>query len=201
NAAVPAPTVASISRPSGPAAGGTSVSIVGTGFLAGAVVTIGGSQATAVTVVSSSSITATTSAHAAGGAVNVVVTNPGGQSGTCVACFTYTAAVAAIAASPSPITAGNDLSVTVSGIGAPTGGDWIALQPVGYPDGSYIAWRFTGGIASGTLTLTVPASATAGSYNVRLFLNNSNTSTATSNTITVNAAASTPTIASSPSPI
>src|SRR5439155_584312 len=101
----------------------------------------------------------------------------------------------------SPITAGNDLSVTVSGIGAPTGGDWIALQPVGYLDGSYIAWRFTGGIASGTLTLTVPASATAGSYNVRLFLNNSNTSTATSNTITVNAAPSSAVIAASPSPI
>src|SRR5205823_1670467 len=72
---------------------------------------------------------------------------------------------AVISASPSPITAGNDLTITFSGIGAPTGGDWIALQPVGYPDGSYIAWRYAGGTASGTVTLTVPASATAGSYN------------------------------------
>jgi len=40
--------------------------------------------------------------------------------------------------------------------------DWIALQPTSYPDGSYIAWRFTGATASGTVMLTVPASATVG---------------------------------------
>ena len=108
---------------------------------------------------------------------------------------------ATISASPSPITAGNDLTITFTGIAAPTGGDWIALQPVGYPDGSYIAWRFTGGTAGDTVTLTVPASAGAGAYNVRLFLNYSNTSTATSNDITVNAAPSSATISASPSPV
>ena len=43
-----------------------------------------------VAVVSSTSITATTAAHAAG-AVNVVVTNSGGQSGTLTNGYTYNA--------------------------------------------------------------------------------------------------------------
>ena len=52
------------------------MTITGTGFLAGATVSLGGTAATGVTVVNSTSITATTAAHAAG-AVNVVVTNHG----------------------------------------------------------------------------------------------------------------------------
>ncbi len=78
----PAPTVSAITpeRPE-PPAGGTAVTITGTGFLAGATVSLGGTAATGVTVVNSTSITATTAAHAAG-AVNVVVTNTDAQSGT-----------------------------------------------------------------------------------------------------------------------
>ena len=64
------------------------MTITGTNFAAGATVTIGGTAATAVTVVSSTSITATTPAHAAG-AVPVVVTNPGNLSGTLATGFTY----------------------------------------------------------------------------------------------------------------
>ncbi|HEY33294.1 MAG TPA: hypothetical protein G4O10_09370, partial [Dehalococcoidia bacterium] len=41
-----APTVTSISPTSGPAAGGTSVTITGTNFVNGATVTIGGASAT-----------------------------------------------------------------------------------------------------------------------------------------------------------
>jgi len=52
-------------------------------------VTFGGTAATNVSVVSSTQITATTPAHAAG-AVNVVVTNTGGPSGTLTNGFTYT---------------------------------------------------------------------------------------------------------------
>ena len=77
----PAPTVSSITPNSGTANGGTGVTIAGTGFLSGATVKLGGTAATNVTVISGTSITATTSAHAAG-AVNVVVTNTDGQSGT-----------------------------------------------------------------------------------------------------------------------
>jgi len=81
--------VSAISPNSGTANGGTAVTITGTGFLAGATVTLGGTAATGVTVVNSTSITATTAAHAAG-TVNVVVTNTDAQSGTLTNGYTYT---------------------------------------------------------------------------------------------------------------
>src|SRR5437016_14667707 len=77
----PAPTVSAISPSSGTSSGGTAVTLTGTGFAVGATVSLGGTAATNVTVVSSTSLTATTAAHAAG-VVNVVVTNSDGQSGT-----------------------------------------------------------------------------------------------------------------------
>src|SRR6185503_8249721 len=83
-----APEVISISPNSGSTSGGTSVTITGTGFSAGATVTLGGTAATNVSVVSSVSITATTPAHAAG-AVDVVVTNSDGQDDTLSNGFTY----------------------------------------------------------------------------------------------------------------
>jgi hypothetical protein len=86
----PPPTVGSISPGSGTTNGGTPVSVGGTGFLSGATVSLGGTPATNVNVVSSTSITATTAAHAAG-SVNVVVTNSDGQSGTLSNGYTYTA--------------------------------------------------------------------------------------------------------------
>jgi hypothetical protein len=85
----PGPTVSSVSPNSGSTNGGTAVTITGTNFAASATVTFGGTAATSVTVASSTSITATTPAHAAG-AVSVVVTNTGGQSGTLTGGFTYT---------------------------------------------------------------------------------------------------------------
>jgi uncharacterized protein (DUF1800 family) len=62
---------------SGPAAGGTAVSVVGNQFLAGATVTIGGAAASA-SVTSSTRIGTTTPATNAGAVYDVVVTNPGG---------------------------------------------------------------------------------------------------------------------------
>src|ERR1700687_5090743 len=84
----PAPTVTSITPNSGTINGGTAVTITGTGFLAGAPVSLGGAPATGVTLVSSTSITATTPAHVAG-AVNVMVTNADAQSATLTSGYTY----------------------------------------------------------------------------------------------------------------
>ncbi len=89
----PTPTVTAVAPNSGPVSGGTAVTITGANFLAGATVTFGGTPATNVTVASSTSITATTPAAAAG-AVNVVVTNSGGQSGALNNGYTYTATAA-----------------------------------------------------------------------------------------------------------
>jgi hypothetical protein len=66
------PSVTSIAPNGGTTAGGTPVTVSGTGFVAPATLTLGGTAATAVSVVNSTTITATTPAHAAG-AVNVVV--------------------------------------------------------------------------------------------------------------------------------
>jgi len=89
----PAPTVSAISPNTGTANGGTAVTVTGTGFLSGATVTIGGTAATGVTVVSSTSITAKTPAHAAG-AADVVVKNTNNQVGTLSGGYTYTSGTA-----------------------------------------------------------------------------------------------------------
>lgn len=84
-----APEIISISPTSGTTSGGTSITVSGTGFSTGATVTLGGTAATNVVIVSSVSITATTAAHTAG-TVDVVVTNSNGQSETLSNGFTYT---------------------------------------------------------------------------------------------------------------
>jgi hypothetical protein len=83
-----APTVTSISPNNGLTTGGTSVTISGTNFVAGAIVSVGGTAATNVNVTNSTTITATTPAHSAG-VVSVVVTNTDGQSGTLTNGYTY----------------------------------------------------------------------------------------------------------------
>jgi hypothetical protein len=96
------PTVSSIAPSSGPLAGGTAVTITGTGFEAGATVAIGGASATSVVVVSDTSITAVTPSGTAG-AQDVVVTNPdGGFSGTLAGGFTYADSTASAVAIRGP---------------------------------------------------------------------------------------------------
>ena len=84
------PTLSAVSPVSGPAAGGTAVTLTGTNFAAGATVTVGGAAATSVVVVSSTRITAVTPAGAAG-ARDVRVALSGGQAATLTGGFTYTA--------------------------------------------------------------------------------------------------------------
>jgi hypothetical protein len=83
------PTLASIVPASGPLAGGTAVTIVGSGFGNGATVTIGGLPATNVRFVNSTTIVAATGGRQTVGAVDVVLTNPDSQSGTLPSAFTY----------------------------------------------------------------------------------------------------------------
>lgn len=83
-----APTVTGIDPAKGSTNGGTSVTITGTNFVAGATVTIGGAPATTANVASATSITCTTPAGTAG-AVDVVVKNADKQTATLPAAFTY----------------------------------------------------------------------------------------------------------------
>src|SRR6185503_1810759 len=86
--AAPAPSISSVSPALGPSVGGTTITIVGTGFVAGATVTVGGAPATGVIVGSSTTIIATTPAGAPGAAL-VTVTNTDTQSTTLASAFTY----------------------------------------------------------------------------------------------------------------
>lgn len=81
------PTVTSTSPSSGTTAGGTTVTLTGTNFAAGATVTFGGVPATSVTYVSDTTLRVVTPAHVAG-AVDVRVT-VGALSATQTGGFTY----------------------------------------------------------------------------------------------------------------
>jgi hypothetical protein len=83
-----APVVNSVSPNTGTITGDTRVTLTGSNFVSGATVTFGGVAATSVVVVSATQLAATVPAHQPG-AVSVVVTNPGGQSGTLANGFTY----------------------------------------------------------------------------------------------------------------
>jgi CTP:molybdopterin cytidylyltransferase MocA len=156
---VAAPTVSNVVPNSGPAAGGTGVTITGTNFVSGASVTFGGGAATNVVVVSGTQITATTPAHA-GGAVNVVVTNPDTQSGTLVNGFTYTSGTAPTVSSVSPnsgpAAGGTGVTITgtnfVSGATVTFGG--TAATNVVVVNGTTIT-ATTAAHAAGAVTVTV----------------------------------------------
>jgi hypothetical protein len=72
----PALAITSVSPTAGTIAGGTQITITGVSFQNGATLTVGGSVATNVNVVSATTITATTPAHVAG-SVDVIVTSGG----------------------------------------------------------------------------------------------------------------------------
>jgi hypothetical protein len=163
------------------------VSIVGTGFLTGATLTLDGVKAR-VTGLTATLITAVSPFHAAG-VVDVVVTNPGGQIGTLSGGYTYQ--VVTITASPSLATSGDLLTmswVSPSGRSVIGGGDSIALYRVGDLDSAktYGCCLHTGGVTSGTATLAAPAQ--PGQYEFRFSVGD--TSAARSNPVTVTAAAS-----------
>lgn len=82
-----APTFGGISPATGPAAGGTKVTITGTNLSGNQSVSIGGVPATNVVVLNQNTLVCTTGAHAAG-AVDVVITDDGGTV-TGTNAFTY----------------------------------------------------------------------------------------------------------------
>ncbi len=99
---------------SGPAAGGTNVSISGAMFQNGATVLFGTAPATNVVFVSSSNLTCTTPAHA-GGIVNVQVTNPDLTSCSLVNGFTFIDPPVIQSIVPSTGATSGGTRVTVSG--------------------------------------------------------------------------------------
>jgi hypothetical protein len=154
--ATPSPTVTGISPASGLTTGGTTVTISGTNFGAGATVKLGGTSATNVSVVNSTTITARTPAHAAG-AVNVMVTNTDGRNGTLSGGFTYISTaptVTGVSPASGPIAGGT--AITITGTNFNTGATVMV--------GGTAATGVTR-VNNTTITATTPAHA-AGTVNV-----------------------------------
>lgn len=140
----PAPTLASVSPASGAAAGGTSVTLGGTGFLdfsAGTnVVTFGGAAASGVVVLSDSSILCQTPPGTIGASVDVAVSNLNGGA-TLPTAFTYLA--------PAPTLA----SVSPAN-GPAAGGGIVTLRGTGFLANEAGTTAVTiGGLPAGNLTV------------------------------------------------
>ena len=182
----PPPTalsVTAISPSTGSTDGAALVTIRGTGFLAGATVALG-ATATSISVVNNTTITATAPAHDAG-TVDVVVTNPGGQSGRLSGAFTYTVDQPyTVTPSANTVAAGGQLGVSWT---APRAGvwDWVGLFRVGDPSTAYESgwWKYTNGVISGTLTLNAPMQ--PGQYQFRYLLDDGFVDTARSSPVAV----------------
>ena len=152
---VDVPTTTSLAPTAGPIAGGTSVTIIGTGFVPGdTAVVIGGNTVPAgsVTVNSSTSLTFSTPAHSAGNvAVNVVT--PGGSSNTVPGGFTYGSLPTTTSLTPAagPIAGGT--SVTIIGTNFIAGDTSVTIGGNLVPVGSVMVNSST------SLTFTTPAHA------------------------------------------
>ncbi len=115
-------SVSAISPASGPAAGGTKVTITGSGFTHVGVVSFGSNWADYVTVDSDTQIT--TISPAGSGTVDVTVSTPSGTSATVAADkFTYISAptVSAISPASGPAAGGTKVIITGSGFTDATG--------------------------------------------------------------------------------
>ena len=115
-----APRITSVTPSSGPTTGGTTITISGTDFEAGATVLVGGSPAT-VTALTDSWATVLAPANSAG-VVAVTVTNPDGGTHTLPSAFTYVTAgapvsdpmITSVTPASGPTTGGS--AVTISGV-------------------------------------------------------------------------------------
>jgi IPT/TIG domain len=167
-AAAAAPTLTAIAPTTGTFAGGTAVTLTGSGFLAGAAVTFDGVAATGIVVVSATQITATTPAGAVGAPV-VVVTNPAGQGVTLTGAFHYLG--------PPPT-----LTTVAPATGTTNGGDTITLTGTQFAAGMTVT---VGGVAAtgvsvvSTTQATAVTAASAAGGAVNVVVTNPDTQTAT----------------------
>lgn len=146
----------------GPLSGGMLMRINGYGYQAGATVTVD-DQAVAVIEVTPTVIVARTAAHPAG-TVDLVVTNPDGQSARLSGGYQF--GVFTITAAPTVAAPGDQVTVSFTapaGRNCNGGGDWIAIYRVGDPDDtgasnghSDIWYDHLCGAVGGSRTLTAP---------------------------------------------
>jgi len=155
------PVVSGISPSSGPANGGTSVYITGSGFTGANQVSFGSVGSAGLEVLSDTTMVAGVPAQAEGDIVDVTVTNPAGTSATSAADqFTYTAPVTtATALSPSIGGTAGGTRVTVDGTEFVAGQTSVTIGGTVIPSASVTVQN------ANVLTFITPAHA-AGSVSV-----------------------------------
>jgi hypothetical protein len=109
------PTLLSVTPSTGPASGGETVTLLGTGFEAGAAVAFGGTMAATVEFVNSTNLTVLTPPSIAG-TVDVLLTNADGQSVALTNGFTYLAPSGAAPSIVSVRQSGGTLTLTWSAV-------------------------------------------------------------------------------------
>src|SRR5271157_585376 len=162
------PSVTGISPTSGPLAGGTSVTITGTGFSGATAVKFGGAAGT-ITNNTGTQITATSPADSAG-VVDVTVTGLGGTSAVSSADeFTYVAAPAVAGVSPSsgPAIGGTVVTITGTGFAAASTVEFgtIAATNVTYVSATQLTATAPAGAGIVDVTVTTSGETSATSSN------------------------------------
>ncbi|TNF24624.1 MAG: hypothetical protein EP329_24575 [Deltaproteobacteria bacterium] len=114
------PTITQVSPASGPTAGGTTITLTGTGFQQGAVVRVSGQLCSQVVVGSGASLSCITPAGAAGPA-NIVVTNPDGGAVTRTGGFTYVPPPQIVSMIPNVGPESGGIESTITGFNFDTG--------------------------------------------------------------------------------
>ena len=178
---VAAPTVSSVTPTSGPLAGGTVMTVVGTGFVNGSTTVLIDStfECTSVNVLAPTLLQATTPSGTVG-SKSVKVRTAGGTV-TAVSTFTYAAAptIASVSPSSGPLSAGtaititgtnltNASSVTVGGVAATSvvvasATSITAVTPTGTAGAKTIVVTTAGGSTSQAITFTYVAAPTIAS--------------------------------------
>ena len=159
--ALPAPRVASIDPRGGPTAGGTEVTIVGFDFQPGATATIGGVAVEDAEVVDSSTIVGRTPPSSVDFPVDIIVTNPDGQTGRLDNSFSYQAPQV------------QRITEVIPDTGSTQGGEAVVIKGRDFVEGAVVS--FNGRPATDvsvlnpeTIRATIPASSPGrASVNVR----------------------------------
>ncbi len=139
------PGIASLDVTTGSAAGGTTVTMTGAGFVNGATTVAFGGTPAAITAVSATTIVCTTPAHAAGSVAVTVAVN--GQTATSSGAFAYLPVIGAL-----------DIAA-----GPAAGGTTVVITGAGFTPGTTVAFGGTAAtvaaVAATSLTCVTPARA------------------------------------------
>jgi hypothetical protein len=126
------PTVSGVSPKSGPATGGTAVTISGSGFTNATAVSFGGVPATSFSIGSDGVITAQ-APPGPGGTFDVTVTTPGGASSTSSSDqFAYLAVVSGMSPGDGPAAGGTVVTISGAGFTGATGVSFGGVPALAY---------------------------------------------------------------------